>query len=99
MYNSKTTEWDNIKIFVNSNVKFTRKDLYAYGFSNTGEQYLLQLKHIGFVNKAFAKYDRLCKIPESLSSTKMSKLARNKSDCLKYIRTIKLKNIKTLYNL
>jgi len=93
------TEWDNIKEFVNLHIKFTRRDLYVYGFSRTGEQYILLLKHVGFVNKVdIAKYERLCKIPDTLSSTKISNLVKNKYNCVKYIRKIKLINIKTLYD-
>jgi len=42
MYNSEMTEWDNIKEFVNLHIKFTRRDLYVYGFSRTGEQYTFE---------------------------------------------------------
>ncbi len=94
MYNLEITEWDNVKCFVNSNTKFTRQDLYGYGFSRTGEQYILLLKHVGFVTKVdIGKYERLCKIPDILSSTKILNLVKNKSDCLKYIRKIKLKTL------
>lgn len=99
-YNLEMTEWYNIKEFVNSHEKFTRKELYEYGLSTTGEQYLLLIRRVGFVNKFdIAKYERLYKIPDSLTSTKISNLVNNKLDCLKYIRKLKLINIKTLYNL
>lgn len=91
------TEWYNIKEFVNSTDKFTRKELYEYGFSNTGEQYLLLMRHVGFVKKVdIAKYERLYKVPDSLSSNQIYNLSKSKSSGLKYIRRIKLE---TLYNL
>ena len=97
MYKSEMTEWYNIKEFVNSNDKFTRKDLYNYGCSGTGEQYLLLIKRSGFISKIdIAKYERLYKIPDSLTLNNILKIVNNKISILKYIRKIKLE---TLYNM
>jgi len=95
-----STIWRDIKDFVNSHEKFTRKDLYKNGFYTTGENYILLMKHVGFINKVgIAKYERIIKIPESLSSTKLYNLVKNKSEGLKYMRKYKLENIKNLYKL
>jgi hypothetical protein len=46
------------------------------GFSHTEDQYVLIIKHVGFLEKhSTAKYVRKMKIPENISLGKMCKLA------------------------
>lgn len=89
------TEWNKVKEFINTHEIFTRKDFYKYGCNTTGEQYLVKIRSIGFVERTdIAEYKRIYKIPDTLSTTKINKLLENKFEFLKYIRYEKLKKLK-----
>ena len=94
------SKWQEIKIFINTHYHFTRKDMKENfkKFSQAHEKYILILKHIGFIDKTnIATYDRIVKIPKSLTSSQIYKLMQNEllknTYISKLIRKEKLKNI------
>ena len=95
------SKWQEIKNFVNTNEHFTRKDMKDNfkKFSQSHEQYILILKHIGFIDKpTIATYDRIVKIPEKLTSSYIIKLMQNEelknAYMSKIIRKEKLNKVK-----
>lgn len=96
-----TNKWQDVKNYVNSNENFTRKEMTKFfeNFSHTEDQYILFLKHCGFIERiSTAKYKRIVKIPDFVSSSLASELSYNKEKrekvMLKLIRKQKLENIK-----
>lgn len=97
-------KWQEVKNYVNSNENFTRKDIkkhFDMNRSHTEDQYILFLMHCGFIERvACAKYKRIIKIPNFLSSSLASELSYNTEKrekvMLKLIRKQKLENIKEL---
>jgi len=88
------SEWDDVKKFVNNNDLFTRKLFYESGLSSTGEQYLILIRRIGFIERIdIATHKRIYKIPDSLTTSKIRKLLNNHTACLKYMRSEKLNQI------
>jgi len=76
--NTQSNKWKDIVYYINSHDKFTRKDMcnFIKGFGQTEDQYVLVIKHVGFLDKPkLATYVRKMKIPENISFSKMSKLA------------------------
>ena len=68
--NTQPNKWKDIVNYINSHDKFTRKDMCneIKGFSQTEDQYVLIIKHVGFLEKpSTAKYIRKMKIPENIS--------------------------------
>ena len=94
-------KWQEVKKYVNNNETFTRKDMTKF-FENHGhteDQYILFLMHCGFIERtSTAKYKRIIKIPNFVSSSLASELSYNseKREKLmkKLIRKQKLENIK-----
>ena len=54
MKTKSTSKWQDVKDYVNSHEKFTRKEMtkfYNGDFGHTEDQYVLFLKHCGFLEK------------------------------------------------
>ena len=94
------SKWQDVKDFVNSNEKWTRKRIRKIvDKSNTIDIYVLIMMNAGFVKRiGKGKYKRLIKVPEYVSSSTMQAIAYNEEKRRKFMLTIirkqKLKNIK-----
>jgi hypothetical protein len=76
--NPKPNYWKEVVKYINSHENFTRKDMCKdiENFSHTEDQYILIIKHVGFLEKPdTGSYIRKMKIPETLSLCIMTKLA------------------------
>jgi len=73
------TKWDLIKDYVNSHDIITRKELKISNLGgNTVDNYINLLRNTQFLTRiGRGKYKRIIKIPNSLSSSKLSKIAYN----------------------
>ena len=95
------SKWQEVVNYVNSNENFTRKEMTKFfeNFGHTEDQYILFLKHCGFIEKIdVAKYKRIIKIPNFVSLNLVSEISYNiekrEKLMLKLLRKQKLENIK-----
>ena len=92
------SKWDDVKKFVNDNEFFTkaqvRKNMKC---GNTESSYINYMMQAGFINRiGRGKYQRVVKVPESISSSKILTIAyspEGKNFVKKLIRKQKLENI------
>lgn len=94
-------KWEQIKLFVNTNEYFTRKDyinskIYSSTFSSI-DQYILLMKNSGFIEKlGIGKYKRLIIISENVTLNLINKLAYNSEERIKYFRKLKLEKLNNI---
>jgi len=100
------TKWETVKEFINSNEKFTKKDLKnnISGFKDSNYQYIIRLMKIGILDRTeLAHFKRVVQIPKNISYTKIRKLSyENDKVKLNFLtlmmRKEKLQNIKNINN-
>jgi len=92
-----TNKWQDVKNYVNSNEKFTRKEMtkfYNGNFGHTEDQYILFLKHCGFLEKIkIGEYVRIMKVPDDISLSLITKLSYDENERKRIFRREKLKKI------
>ena len=91
------TKWESLINYINSknyNDIITRKDLVRYLESNFNEQYVLLVKHAGFIKKiSLGKYRKLYNIPTYITTNILLKMAYNDIIRNQYLRRFKLEKL------
>jgi len=90
-------KWQEVKNYVNSHDKFTRKEMtkfYNGRFGHTEDQYVLFLKHCGYLKKIkIGEYERIMKVPDDISLSLITKLSYDEIERKRIFRKEKLKKI------
>ena len=100
------SKWELVRDFVNSHEIFTktdmRKNLNIPNTSNyTESQYISHMLNVGFLKRTGrGSYERICKVPENMSTKQITNLVTNKEKREKIMtilyRKEKLKNLQSI---